>query len=1205
MREGERCGLAARKARLLLALLAAAGERGMTRHRLAGLLWESSDAVQARSSLRQALAQVRRAAGDGWTVTDGDALRLAPAVSSDVAEFLAALGRSDSAAAASLYAGGFAEGIDVGGAELAEVLGAERARFEALAREALRREIERAGERPEAASTARALLALDPLDEAAHRCLMALDAARGARGAATARFRTLVARLECELGATPAPETRALHDRLRYASGAAPARAATGQGATEPTAAERAPEPPALLIALAADGAADWEALARDAGDAGATPRPAGPGEAILAWPGAKLRAVSAAALELARSAGTALSFGLVAGGSSPEEDARAIARARRIAALAEPGSVHLEPALAVRLGLSPEPGGGATRLASTPPAGERPERPIVGRDFELAQVDAAIGAARAAGRGLAVHVGGEAGIGKSRLVAEIARRRAAEGATVATVAFEAFVRGRHLAQRLAAALPDAPADAIADGAVGTSTGADRSAFDRAVHRWLVGAAIDAETELGLSALSAEERRRRTLDALADRLRRVAGPDGALLVVEDCHWAPAGAADFLLDLCRHLAALPVAVLLTERPHEAGLDRRLGIRGGPEVLRIALAPLSETAAARLARLVAPDGPPPHEAIARSAGHPLFLIRLLESRWRAGPLPDTVAALVLEQIERLAPGQREALRRGALLGRAFDPADAAAVFPDVEPARPSGDLLHATDSGLAFGHDLVREAVYDAIPETLRREWHGRAARHFRAVDPLRWAHHALLGEDDIKACRAATAAANAMIATRQLDAAFAFIEAGLARGADPEAVAELHSCRAGVRRMCGDLAGALDDYRAAHASALADATRVAMRVGEALMLHRLGRGAEADRVLDAAEAIADRIGLGGLGRAEICEQRGNRAFARGDRAACLAHHEAGLAAAEATGDPRGIARAHGGIGDAHYAAGRPATACCHFERAIEMAEAAGLGVVREEYLFMRAFALFFTEPGQRAHALVDVAVESAIQCGAGRAERVAREVRAQMRLMADDLDGLDEDMAVLDAAVRRSGETRFDNDIDVLASWRLLRRGESTAARARLAPLLDSADDNSDNGGTILGLAVNLAEDLRERDAYLARGRARLERGALCHSTLWYHVLTLERAARDGDRALAERQWRALRAWSEGERFELADLALRAVRAALDGAGAPERKALAGELDAARLGYLARLGSGWGRGDGEGIAAYRRVGDRAGRGRGGA
>ncbi len=569
-------------------------------------------------------------------------------------------------------------------------------------------------------------------------------------------------------------------------------------------------------------------------------------------------------------------------------------------------------------------------------------------------------------------------------------------------------------------------------------------------------------------------------------------------------------------------------------------------------------------------MAPGLGAPDAAIERAAGHPLFLIRLLESKWTDGALPSSVAELVQEQIERLPATERDALRQATILGASFDPADAAAIFPATAKLRPSGDLLHETAAGLAFGHDLVHLAIYEAIPEETRQAWHARAAAHFRARDPLRWADHALRATDDADAGQAATAAANAMVAARRFSAAFPYIEAGLARDGDPEASAELLSCRASIRRTRGDMAGALEDYRTAHARATRSETRAAMLCRTALVLHRLGRGEEADRALDAAEEIADSIGLAGLGRAEIHEQRGNRAFVRGDHAACMAHHTASLAAAEATGDPRGIARGHGGIGDAAYAAGRFGTAYSHFTKAIETAEQAGLGLVREEYMFMRAFSLFFADPGPLAFLLIDIAVDSAAQCGAARTELIAREIRAEMRTANGDLPGLEEDLIAISRLASAKGETRFMKDVETLYVYLHMRRGELDAARGRIAPLLHDAGTDAYVGGKILGLAALLAEDRAERDHWIAEGRDCLARGSLAHSVFWYHASVLERAVMDGDRDLARKEIDAMRAFAGDEPIGIMSLYVRTAELILWPATEADRRSHAEVVRAAGL-----------------------------------
>ena len=1155
-RDGAKVPLSARKPRLLAGLLAVARHRTMTRQRLAALLWEDSDADQARVSLRQALAQIRRAGGEGWVEAEGEELRLGVDVSTDLDAFHAALARNDPAEAARLYRGSFLEGIDANASDLAQAIAELRARFATLATEALSRELDRLGDSAEAAALAHRLLGLDPLNEAAHRRLMQLDAARGMRGAVRMRYETLEAALRRDLGAEPAAETRALYDRLRRGGGAAPREP---EAKTMPGTADVAtPGTAFLLICMEAEGMADLAWLRDRASAEGAAELEAGPGELAFLFTDRALREVSNTALQLAEGAGETLSFGLTAQDVDAQAASRSLVRARRIAAVAAPGEVFVAPDLAPRLGLAVQAGQRAVALQPDAMR-KRPDLPLIGRDTELAQVNAAIATAQAAGTGLTVHLAGEAGIGKSRMTTEIARSVRQSGMSIATAGFDAFSPGaRHLAQRIMAGLPDLPEPV------------DVSSIDQAVWSWLQDPDPGSEVELRMSALSPEAQQARIVEVLAAALTRAAQPSGLLVVIEDCHWRPMGAGDFILDLVRQLHDSRTVLLLTERPGLRGLDHRLAVRARSGLVRVTLPPLPEAMARDLVRAVAPDIAAPEAAIERAAGHPLFLIRLLEARWSDGALPTSVAELVQEQVERLPEAERNGLRQAAILGVSFDRADATAIFPDTARLRSSGDLLHETETGLAFGHDLIHLAIYEAIPEETRQDWHARAAAHFRGVAPFSWADHALRAKDDVDAGHATVAAANAMVAARRFSAAFPYIEAGLARDGDPEAQAELHSCRASIRRTRGDMAGALEDYRTAHAFATRAETRVAMLTRQALVLHRLGQGDEADRALDAAEDIADAAGLSGPVRAEIHEQRGNRAFVRGDHAACRAHHAAALDLAEAAGDPRGIARGHGGLGDATYAAGLFTTAYHHFTKAIETAEKAGLGLVREEYMFMRAFSLFFADPGPKAFLLADVAVDSAVQCGAARTELIAREIRAEMRTANGDLKGLEEDLVAISQLATAKGETRFMKDVQTCYAWLHMRRGELDVARNYIEPLLDDACSDAYIGGKILGLAALLAEDRETRDSWIAQGRECLARGSLAHSVFWYHASVLERAVMDRDHALAEQEIAAMKAFAAQEPIGIVSLYIRTAELVLWPSSDQDRRSHAEVVRAAGL-----------------------------------
>lgn len=1135
-----------RKARALLAALAVARHRALPRARLAQLLWERSDPEQARASLRQALVQLRRA-GVELAVEDFETVALPPDAALDVADFMEAVARGATAEAARLYRGDFMEGQAFRDPAIEEWLRAERTRLRGLAVGALQAELDRLGGRGEAEAVAQRLLSLDPLREAAHRCLMKIDAARGAPAAALARFSALRDLLRRELDAAPEAETTELFHAIR---------ARRSRAAAPPGFAEAAPREPTAdlylrqIVVLAAletgdgDAGSDWLDLVAERVEAegGAVERRE-PGQLIAVWglertSGEAASVAAALARFVAGQTGDVASFGLLEAavlfGTNPIELGRAAHRALRLAASAGPGELAIEPRL--------------RRLLEevTPGQAARPVAPFVGRETEIAQVLGATRAALAVGTGLVVHVAGEAGIGKTRLVREATTRLADEGVPSAAIGFDAFGgETLHLGERIAAALPRSAALEVAD------------ATDRAVLAVLLGRPPSIDETLRLSALVPDERRRRDLAMTKRLLADAASGSGLVLVAEDCHWAPHAAGAFLLDLAEMAAEAPVVFLLTERPREDPLAPRLAARGRAPLARLTLAPLALHAAVALARSTSAPEDRAARALARAGGHPLFLLRLLESDWSDDALPPTVASLVQEQIERLPAEERTGLRRASILGRRLDPEAFVGIFGAAPPA-PTGDLLIRDGGALVFGHDLIHRAIYESVPEEARLDLHGRAAAHFRHRDPLAWADHALLSNDAADACRAAAAAASEMIATRRFRAATPYIDAALARDADPEAIAEILSCRAGIRRIRGDLNGALEDYRAAYGRAVAQTTQVAMLVRVALMLHRLERGAEADRALDDAEAIADRAGLGGVARAEIHEQRGNRAFVAGDHAACARHHAAALACAEQAGDLRQIARAHGGLGDAAYAAGRMRTAHEHFSRAVALAEQNGFGVVMEEFGFMRAYSLHFSEPGPRARGLADVAVERAMASGAARTEMISRQIRAEIRLSALDLAAAAEDVDRVADLLAAEPEPRFADDLASTRALLLYRSGDHAGAEAIARASFAGAAHKRHAGGLQLGVAALVCRDAETRRSAVRLGSALVKKASLSHGILWFHRLVLESALLHEDVDLARSQIAALRAYTRDEPLGWVELTIENGVLAL----APDRERLA-------------------------------------------
>ncbi|MFS0735788.1 trifolitoxin synthesis, TfuA [Sphingomonas sp. 1P06PA] len=216
-----------RKARALLAYLAACGEGGASRDRLAGLLWGTRGPDQARASVRQALTELRGAIGEDRVLADRLTVRLAPgAVETDLAQLTAALRAGDlTATAATLAAieGELFADLDGIETEFDHWLQAQRAgAAERIVGDALRL-IETAACPPATGQAiATALETLDPGNEMVARAGMRFDFLAGDQAAARRRFRRLTTALANDCDAEPAAETQAALNAGLHAPAALP-----------------------------------------------------------------------------------------------------------------------------------------------------------------------------------------------------------------------------------------------------------------------------------------------------------------------------------------------------------------------------------------------------------------------------------------------------------------------------------------------------------------------------------------------------------------------------------------------------------------------------------------------------------------------------------------------------------------------------------------------------------------------------------------------------------------------------------------------------------------------------------------------------------------------------------------------------------------------------------------------------------------------
>lgn len=223
--DGTEVPLSSRRGWALLAWLIQAGERAVPRTEMARLLWPDSGAEQARASLRQELAVIRRAlraAGADRIDADKENLRyIGPPGLADAPEMERRIGLGslgDLREAAALYGGDFLQGVTLRSAAFTAWAEAERARLKAMAIGALEEQVRaeaEAGTPGRAIAAAEALLAADPLREGAYRALMQARHALGHRAEALRQYELCRAHLQRDLQREPERDTIRLAEEIR------------------------------------------------------------------------------------------------------------------------------------------------------------------------------------------------------------------------------------------------------------------------------------------------------------------------------------------------------------------------------------------------------------------------------------------------------------------------------------------------------------------------------------------------------------------------------------------------------------------------------------------------------------------------------------------------------------------------------------------------------------------------------------------------------------------------------------------------------------------------------------------------------------------------------------------------------------------------------------------------------------------------------
>ena len=356
----------------------------------------------------------------------------------------------------------------------------------------------------------------------------------------------------------------------------------------------------------------------------------------------------------------------------------------------------------------------------------------MVGRDGELTRLLGLLDDA-AAGRPAHALLSGDAGVGKTRLVTELAARASDRGFLV--------LSGR--CAELGDAIPYLPlADALREAAAGPAAEAVVGALAaRPVLGQLLPDRACPESREGEASGLAQQQ---LFGAVLGLLAELAAAQPVLLVLEDLHWADQSTRDLVTFLSRVLHRERVAVVVTFRTDD--LYRRHPLRPVvaellrlPTVAALELGPLGyEDMADHLAAL-APgplDASALHRMVARAEGNPYYAEELLAASTATGSelLPSGLAALLLARVERLPAPAQQVLRAAAVAGRqAADDIVAQASGLDragyedaIREAVAHQLLVPGGAHGYSFRHALIREAVYADLLPGERTRLHARMA-----------------------------------------------------------------------------------------------------------------------------------------------------------------------------------------------------------------------------------------------------------------------------------------------------------------------------------------------------------------------------------------------------------------------------------------------------------------------------------------------
>ncbi len=479
--------------------------------------------------------------------------------------------------------------------------------------------------------------------------------------------------------------------------------------------------------------------------------------------------------------------------------------------------------------------------------------------------------------------------------------------------------------------------------------------------------------------------RKSALTALfEDCLRSASKDEPILIVVEDLHWIDALSYDLLEDLTKALTDCPICFVLAYRPPQLMRLQASRLEVLPQFAKIELHELNHLEAeqairAKLAQLYpARAGAIPVQLVDRlmdrAQGNPFYLEELLNYLRDRGldprdpadlqkiELPDSLHALVLSRIDQLSEREKTTLRVASIVGRLFRAAWLTGYYPAL------GDLAHVkvdldklesmditpldseADLAYLFKHIVTHEVTYESLPFGLRAQLHEQLARYLEKqiangtlsetalLDTL--AFHYSYSNNTAKQREYLRKAGENAQRDFASDATLEYYGRLLPLLDAPKEQAEIHLKRGQVLELMGKLVEAESDYRAALDLSKDDA---AMKASTQFALGRLSRmRGEFELALEwLGQAREMRTALGdNAGLAQVLIETGWVLRNKGEYAQAREPLNEGLRLARQAGDELGAALAVNELGTVAGSQGDKVTAQALHKQSLDMRRGIG-------------------------------------------------------------------------------------------------------------------------------------------------------------------------------------------------------------------------------------------------------------------------